>query len=201
MPSNTRILVVDLEATCTDQNLFPRTEMETIEIGAVLCHADSLAPVAEFQTFIRPVRHPRLTPFCRRLTTITQEEVDGAPEFPAAMANLSAWLSQTCGARPNGGVHAAFASWGAYDWGQLEQDAAYHGVALPGFVARHNLKARFAAAEGSRPRGMGDALRRAGLPLLGTHHRGIDDARNIARLMPFALGMSRLPGPLETPRR
>ena len=32
------------------------------------------------------------------------------------------------------------------------------------------------------------ALAQAGLPLAGTHHRGIDDARNIARLLPFALG-------------
>jgi len=35
---------------------------------------------------------------------------------------------------------------------------------------------------------MDGALRRVGLPLVGTHHRGIDDARNIARILPFALG-------------
>ena len=36
--------------------------------------------------------------------------------------------------------------------------------------------------------GMAGALRRVGLPLVGTHHRGIDDARNIARLLPWVLG-------------
>jgi inhibitor of KinA sporulation pathway (predicted exonuclease) len=30
---------------------------------------------------------------------------------------------------------------------------------------------------------MAEALRQVSLPLVGTHHRGIDDARNIARLL------------------
>ncbi|GHT86553.1 hypothetical protein AGMMS49960_14700 [Betaproteobacteria bacterium] len=33
--------------------------------------------------------------------------------------------------------------------------------------------------------GMVKALELAGLPLTGDHHRGIDDARNIAMLLPF----------------
>jgi inhibitor of KinA sporulation pathway (predicted exonuclease) len=36
--------------------------------------------------------------------------------------------------------------------------------------------------------GMAAALRRCHLPLHGTLHRGIDDARNIARLLPFVVG-------------
>ena len=32
-----------------------------------------------------------------------------------------------------------------------------------------------------------EALAKAGLPLIGTHHRGIDDARNIARLAGLVL--------------
>jgi len=35
---------------------------------------------------------------------------------------------------------------------------------------------------------MARALEIAGLPLDGTHHRGIDDARNMAKLMPYILG-------------
>ena len=36
-----------------------------------------------------------------------------------------------------------------------------------------------------KPMGMQTALRQAGLPLQGIHHRGIDNARNIARLLPY----------------
>jgi inhibitor of KinA sporulation pathway (predicted exonuclease) len=188
MAPKLHILVVDLEATCTDCDEFPRTEMETIEIGAVLIDGYTFAPIAEHQTFIRPILHPTLTEFCTRLTTITQADVDPAPSFPTAMATLSAWLSTHLG-----GDRAAFASWGGYDWNQLTRDAALHRIALPRFVLQHNIKQRFAQAEHGRPRGMAGALRRAGLPLDGTHHRGIDDARNIARLVPYALEKRGLP--------
>lgn len=36
--------------------------------------------------------------------------------------------------------------------------------------------------------GMSGALAQVGIARQGTHHRGIDDARNIARLLPFAVG-------------
>ena len=51
------------------------------------------------------------------------------------------------------------------------------------------IKEAFSNALGTRKRfGMAGALRQLGLPLTGTHHRGIDDARNIARILPFAIG-------------
>ena len=78
-------LVIDVEATTSDDGSLPKREMETIEIGAVLVDLATLATVDEHQTFVRPVRHPRLHPFCTRLTTITQDMVDAAPLFPDAL--------------------------------------------------------------------------------------------------------------------
>lgn len=173
-------LVIDLEATCDDGGRMPSRQMETIEVGAVLVDAATLTPAGEFQSFVRPVRHPALTPFCTRLTTITQAQVDRAPRFPEALAALRRFLA---------GRDALFCSWGRYDKSQLEQDARHHGVALP-FGGRHlNLKERFSQRLGeSRRYGMAGALARVGLALEGTHHRGIDDARNIARLLPWIVG-------------
>ena len=177
------LLVIDLEATCDDRGTVPKHEMEIIEIGAVLVDVATLAPVADFQTFVKPVRHPTLTPFCVRLTSITQGQVDGAPRFPEALGALRDFV---------GAQGALFASWGDYDRNQFEQDARYHHVSLP-FGGRHlNIKRAFSAALGETKRyGMAEALARVGLPLEGTHHRGIDDARNIARLLPWALGRTR----------
>lgn len=175
-------LVVDLEATC-DQRGFPRDQMEIIEIGAVLVEPRSLRPVREFQTFVRPVVRPWLTAFCTELTSIRQEDVDDAPLFPEALEQLLAWLQ----------VPALLASWGAYDRNQLRTDARRHDVALPLGRDHLNLKVAFAKAAGRKPMGMRGALRLAGLPLEGTHHRGIDDARNIAKLLPFALRREALP--------
>jgi len=78
-------LVVDLEATCCDQDSIPQGENEIIEIGAVMVDADTLEPVDEFMTFVKSVHHPTLSSYCTELTSITQKEVDGAPENPAAM--------------------------------------------------------------------------------------------------------------------
>jgi inhibitor of KinA sporulation pathway (predicted exonuclease) len=39
---------------------------------------------------------------------------------------------------------------------------------------------------------MAEALQIAGLPLEGTHHGGIDDARNIAKMLPYILSRKKL---------
>ncbi len=175
----TYYLVVDLEATCDDAGAIPRGENETIEIGAVLVDGASLRMIAEQTIFVRPIHHPVLTPFCTELTTITQAMVDPALLFPAAIARLVAF-----------GTGALFCSWGAYDRNQLAADCARHGIAMP-FADHWNLKEGYATRAGSR-KGLGTmaALRRLGIEPTGTHHRGIDDARNIARMLPYILGRS-----------
>lgn len=50
-----------------------------------------------------------------------------------------------------------------------------------------NLKQHFAALTDGKPRTMKEALRVMGLPLQGRHHRGIDDALNIAKLAAWIL--------------
>jgi 3'-5' exoribonuclease 1 len=175
-------LVIDLEATCDDGGQVPKREMEIIEIGAVLVDCESFEPIAEFQSFVRPVRHPKLTPFCTQLTSITQAEVDAAPRFPAVLGALREFVEEH--GRP------LFCSWGNYDRGQFELDAKFHGLKLP-FGSDHlNVKQAFSDTLGTSKRfGMAGALRELGFPLEGTHHRGIDDARNIARILPYAIGV------------
>lgn len=178
-------LVIDLEATCCDRGTVPKNQMEIIEIGAVLVDGDTLQPKDEFQSFVRPVRHPTLTPFCRELTSITQAQVDTAPGFAEVIERLTRFVVHHAG----GGPPPLFSSWGNYDKNQFAQDAAHHRVTLPFGRDHMNIKQAFSDALATRKRfGMGQALRRVGLPLDGTHHRGIDDARNIAKLLPYALG-------------
>ena len=58
--------------------------METIEIGAVLVDNVRVEVVDELDLFVRPVRHPALSDFCKDLTSIRQEDVDAADPFPVA---------------------------------------------------------------------------------------------------------------------
>lgn len=169
-----RVVVVDLEATCWERAEHDPSRMETIEIGAVSVELDGSLPWREFQTFVRPVREPLLSAYCIQLTSIRQDQVDAAEPFAPAFARFLAWAGPA--------DELVFASWGSYDRRQFELDCSHHGVAYP-FGERHaNLKRLVCERLGIRPMGMARALAKANLPLEGTHHRGLDDARNIARL-------------------
>ena len=101
-------LIIDLEAT-TDEGGWPVTEMEVIEIGASLVNRQGRER-DHFQRFVRPQRRPLLTPFCRKLTHITQANMDGAAPFSEVWALFERWLGQL---------------------GRLRSPAARTGVAAP----------------------------------------------------------------------
>jgi inhibitor of KinA sporulation pathway (predicted exonuclease) len=177
---------VDLEATTSRDGSVPKDERETIEIGAVLVRVESLELEAEFASLVRPVRHPTLTAFCTELTTITQAMVAEAPLFPAAMAAFA-------GQMPLSGPDVVFCSWGEFDRLQFERDCAYHGIPYP-LPVHLDLKRRFSESLGSQLRskrhrfGVAEALAACELEFEGTAHRGLDDACNIARLLPWIVG-------------
>ena len=174
-------LIIDLEATCCDQGSFPRREMEIIEIGAVMVEAKHLTIVDEFEAFVQPVRNPVLTEFCRQLTTINQDDVAAAPTFPDVVKHLAGWLDSY--------DDYLFCSWGDYDRKQIQTDCNYHDVSYPIGSTHLNIKKQFSDAKNTKKKyGLDKALKSVGLSFQGTHHRGIDDARNMARLMPIILG-------------
>ena len=186
-PDRVCYIVVDLEATCWRRN--PPSRSETIEIGAV-AYEYGTGVLEEFQTFVQPQIQPVLSKFCRGLTHIKQADVDNAPKVPEAMRLFSEWSTR----------HAPFtlAAWGDYDRRQLLNDCELHGIEYP-FATYLNLKRLFAQLNNCKPRGMRRALRMAGLPLKGTHHRGIDDARNIATLLEFLIRSASSPRLTDIP--
>lgn len=174
--SNPYYLIIDLEATCCDNNEFPRHEMEIIEIGAVILDAETLELESEFQTFIKPTLHKTLTAFCTELTSITQNQVDDAPEYKAAMQLLGEWLEKF--------PDALFCSWGDYDRKQFLRECERKNVEYPFHSGHLNLKESFRTTLELKKRfGLAGALKYLKLEFDGTHHRGIDDARNIARVV------------------
>jgi len=171
-------LIVDLEATCCNQKSISRHEMEIIEIGAVMVDAENLQIVDEYQVFIKPCRYPLLTSFCTQLTSITQAEVDSGLSFVDAIEQFKQWMYQF--------DNFVFCSWGDYDKSQFIQDCGFHQCAYP-FKSEHiNIKKLFSDKQNlTKKQGMAGALKLAGIKLEGKHHRGIDDARNMAKLAPY----------------
>jgi len=159
--------------------------MEIIEIGAVLIAASGDVTLDQFQTFVRPVRNPKLTPFCIGLTHIHQASVDAAPSFAMAMDRFRTWLSMAGEVTP--------CAWGDYDGRQLRQDCDYHGVVFPLPDPIVNLRTAFTEKHRlpSRP-SLSEALEVTGLGFQGSPHRAIDDARNTARLLPWIVGQRQI---------
>lgn len=179
-------IVLDLEATCDDPKRDPNSE-EIIEIGA--CLATQYGEVlSEFQTFVKPVKQPVLTEFCIGLTHIDQAAVDAAPEFEEAIRAFNEWITR-CGLKY--GAPVAWCSWGEYDRKQFERNARLLDAEMPMILSieHMNLKNVYgkAVGRGKKMVGMGIALSCEKMLFEGTPHRGIDDAKNAARLLPIAL--------------
>jgi inhibitor of KinA sporulation pathway (predicted exonuclease) len=168
------INVVDVEATCWDGQPPPGQVSEIIEIGLTVVDLAEGTRLGKHRILVRPGRS-RVSAFCTELTSLTQEDVDNGVPFTEACRLLA--TEHESNRRP-------WASWGDYDRNQFTRQCAHTGTEYP-FNADHtNAKLRFTEAHGLRKRpGMAQALEIAGLPLEGRHHRGDDDAWNIAALV------------------
>lgn len=169
-------IIFDLEASCWDRSLGPnKNRNEIIEIGAVLIN-DEGNITSEFEAFVKPKLNPTLSDFCKKLTTITQDQVDNAEIFPEVSKQFQSWIKQN-------DQDYMLCSWGFYDKKQLKKDCALHKLDDAWVEPHISIKHQYAPLTGlRRPVGMGKALQLEGLTLDGTHHRGIDDARNIAKI-------------------
>lgn len=177
--SDQLILVVDLEATCCDRGSIPDGEMEIIEIGACWAYMDGTV-VDRFECLVRPTLHPDLTPFCCDLLGLCQTDVDGADALSTAALKFGEFV----GCRRDHAI--AWGSWGAFDRNQMSRECQRLGIADPIQLPHQNLKQRFAKSRRiGKQVGMRKALELIGLSAQGVHHRALDDALNIARLLPW----------------
>ena len=182
-------VVLDFEATC-DRPQAP-VPQEIIEFPSVLLSGRTFEVIDEFRSFVRPKFNPQLSPFCTELTGITQDQVNQADLFPSVLADYEAWL------RGNGlrvslqdeGADFAFITCGDRDLLKMLptqcracQPPIDH---IPHAFRRWiNIKRPFASSCGaSKAPGMAGMLRRLRIELEGRHHCGIDDCRNIAKIV------------------
>jgi len=184
--SDLSVLVIDLEATCSDDGSIVSEEMETIEIGA--CWATVNGDILDsFQSFVRPLKNPLLTSFCKTLTGISQTNVDTAPSFPIVAESLAKFASLYQAKNP------IWMSWGKYDHIQIVRDSALHEIAEPIQIQHLNAKRLFAKNQRiGKEVGMARACLLTSLVPQGMHHRALDDAQNIARLLPWVFGERKL---------
>ncbi|KAF9466388.1 ribonuclease H-like domain-containing protein [Collybia nuda] len=171
--------------------------------------ASKLEVVAEFRSFVKPTWRPNLTEFCTSLTGITQSQVDSAPPFPEVIEMFQAFmikhglLDAETGERL---VRFCWCSDGPFDVRDFVVKQCFISkVLMPGWIQGDVLDVRtavmdwlYAQAEPAKytpeprvwtgPRrstlNIPAQLKTLGLPeFQGRQHSGIDDSRNIAKIV------------------
>ncbi|KAK1681935.1 hypothetical protein QYE76_042783 [Lolium multiflorum] len=127
-------LVLDFEATCEkDKRIYPQ---EIIEFPSVLVDGATGRIQSAFRRYVRPKYHPVLTPFCRDLTGIRQEDVDGGVDLREALLLHDRWLqAATAGARKGGSL--VVVTWGDWDCRtMLDSECLFKGIEKPAYFDR-----------------------------------------------------------------
>lgn len=181
---NSIVVCVDLEATCCDDNSFPRSEMEIIEIGLSVVNTtvDGYEELDNFSLFVRPVIHTQLTKFCTELTTIQQDDVDEAVTWPTVAAAVQAHLRTI--AQQYDPIPMVWVSWGDFDRNLITRESNRTGAVNPMPSTHFNLKAVDAAWRNTtKQRGLMGAVSSLGIAFPGTLHRAGDDAKAVAAVL------------------
>ncbi len=168
------VLVVDLESTCWDGPPPPGQTSEIIEIGLCTVDLKALTRTEKRSLLVKPVRS-NVSEFCTKLTTITPDMLSNAGSLADAVRVLKKeYLSKD----------RLWASWGDYDRRQFERVCKDLKVGYPFGPSHLNVKSLFAASIASdRELGLDGAYEHLGWEMEGTHHRGDDDAWNIAQVL------------------
>ncbi|XP_009603179.1 uncharacterized exonuclease domain-containing protein At3g15140 isoform X2 [Nicotiana tomentosiformis] len=179
-------LVLDLEG-----------KVEILEFPVLLFDAKTMDVVDLFHRFVRPTKmhEERINEYIEgKYGKLGVDRVwhDTAIPFAEVIEQFEVWLGQ-CQLWRNelGGClnKAAFVTCGNWDLKtKVPQQCNVAGMKLPPyFMEWINLKDVFLNFYKRRAKGMLSMMRELQMPLLGSHHLGIDDAKNIARVLQHML--------------
>src|ERR1700761_881009 len=120
METTKEIIIVDLEATCWEQDSdYQRRRSEIIEIGICKLDTKNGRISANQGILIKPV-HSEISAFCTRLMSITQQMVE---ERGVTLAEACNSLEKLYNSK-----QLTWASYGAYDRNMLKEQCAKFGV-------------------------------------------------------------------------
>jgi inhibitor of KinA sporulation pathway (predicted exonuclease) len=172
------VVVVDLESTCWETITPPDQRQEIIEIGLSLVATSDWSVVEKESILLKPM-DSKVSAFCNQLTTLTQEQLD---EEGIMFNDACSYLRKEYATKKR-----TWVSYGDFDRRMFQRQCAYprwKGTPYPFGPTHINIKNLF-ALKYNLPRevGMAKALEILKMELIGTHHRGVDDSMNIARIL------------------
>lgn len=171
-----KLIVYDLEATCW-LGRPPKGQNEIIEIGAYMINGFGDIE-DDFNRFVRPVVNPVLSPFCKKLTSIEQENVDRADTFDIVIEDFLNWIDE------EDPLNYVLISWGEQDAKYFRNDCRLHNIEADWVDRCLNAKNHYKKISGkNRQFGLVSALENEGMNFDGKAHRAINDAYNLAKLV------------------
>ena len=192
------LLIIDFEATCEERNPsgYPH---EIIEFPAVLVCTDVDQPkiVDVFHSFVRPVINPTLSEFCKALTGIEQNVVDEADTFEKVLQSFQRWMQSH-----SLGLSKTFmiVTDGPFDMGRfMYLQCQQSRIEFPEYLSHWaNLRKVFinfykesfysysnnnGNQHAQKLPGLQTMLTKLDMDFEGHPHCGLDDAKNIARIV------------------
>lgn len=168
------LCIVDFEASINESN--GSHEMTEFPLILLSTATPSLDLIDEFHTFIRPQRNTTW----KNKKDIPQRVLDESPTFPEAWQNLLSFLDRYGVTESN----ALAITCGDWDFrAMLPTEQSFHNIErLALFENWCNIKQAFKTFTGKKADSMVRMLNVIGQEVIGTHHSGIDDARNIASI-------------------
>jgi inhibitor of KinA sporulation pathway (predicted exonuclease) len=173
-----QMLIVDLEATCWLGPPPAGQRCEIIEIGVATLDLTTFEPLRRDTVIVKPLCS-EISAFCTELTSITPEMAAGG----VSLAEACEWLRREFSSESR-----LWGSWGSYDHKTMVAQCAEDGVPYPFSEHYANVKRIYGKLTQQR-QGMGlkTALEQLKIEFDGTHHRGVDDAYNAARIAQILL--------------
>jgi len=180
------ILVLDFEATCDDKKkIIPQ---EIIEFPILMVDTKSFEIHSTFHQYVEPQVNKNLSEFCTNLTGITNQMINGQPNLEQTLKLFDEWLKskkELTMDESQKNKNFTFLTCGDWDLKTMlpEQCKQFNIMRAEYFKSWINLKKAYCKYTGTFPRGMTTMLDDLDIKLEGRHHSGIDDCRNIAKIV------------------
>ncbi len=178
----THVLILDFEANCSNDQM---KDHEIIEFPAVLLNLKTKQIQSEFRTFVKMQHHTNISDFIKELTHITDEDLTNGMTWVEALMAFEVWCDENGVTSRNTTVICCG------DWDlktMLPKQLELHGTKITPkvnelFSSWVNIKTTYKKVMKKKRRiGMAEMLSELNIPLVGHHHSGIDDCRNIVNI-------------------
>nr|CDP92306.1 BMA-ERI-1, isoform c [Brugia malayi] len=179
-------VVIDFECTC-EADLYDYNH-EIIEFPAVLVDVRKKEIVDVFHSYVRPLANPQLSEFCSAFTGITQEMIDKALPFIDVLDSFRTWMQlHRLGQNDMRYAFVTDGPWDIAKFFQMQCIQSKLNTVPHDFRFYINIRRSFAnkycKKYSMQKINLGGMLTFLNMKFEGREHSGLDDSKNIARIV------------------